>query len=116
MAATASVSAIRAGQAFVELFVRDTSFTKGLDIAKRQFMAWGKAFVGVGAGISAAGAGVLGLLGGAVNSAAQYGKKLSDASARTGVAADTLSALGFAAEQSGANFEEMEVAIRRFQN
>lgn len=65
--------------------------------------------VGVGAGASAAAA-ALGLL---AQNAVKMADKIDEASQRTGVAAENLSRLKYAAEQSGSSLESVEKALQK---
>ena len=62
-----------------------------------------------GAGLAAAAAGYVKLL----KSAVEYGDGIDKASARTGIGAEALQRLSFAAELSGANIEGLEKGIKR---
>jgi hypothetical protein len=48
------------------------------------------------------------------DSAAEYGSRLHDASQQTGVTVETLSALKYAAEQSGSSFESITGSVAKF--
>ena len=99
---------IKAGQAYVRLYMRDDLTTR-----------FRGALTAIGTGIAKAAAG-LAAMGtaaavGAVAAAkhfADVGSELADMSARTGVAASSLAELKFAAEQSGASLDDFEKALR----
>lgn len=110
-----SAGAIRAGKAFVELFTDKTKFDKGLAAASAKLKAWGATVSSMGTKLFAGGLGLTaGLLGGG-KVFADIGSELLDASDRTGIAVEQLSALKFAAEQSGASFEDLENGIGKMQ-
>jgi hypothetical protein len=69
----------------------------------------------VGAGMTAMGAGIVGALGMAVKSWADMGSQIKDASTQTGVGAEALSGLAYAAELSGSNLEGIVGAINKMQ-
>jgi len=102
---------IEAGRAFVKLYTKDAGLLSGLKaglgtVAK----GIGAAAVGIGAlgGVAAAG------IGAALTHFASLGSELNDMSASTGVAAGSLAELKFAAEQSGAGLEDVEIALKKF--
>lgn len=69
--------------------------------------------VGITAVAAAATAAAVGLFA-LVKSASDYGSAIFDASQKTGVSTETLSALKFAADQSGSSMEELTAGIRIF--
>lgn len=108
----ASGRAIRAARAFVEIFGDDSKLRKTLAGVKDKLKTFAKGVAVVGA---AAGAAVVaGLAAGtaAVFKFAAAGDAIDKMSGRTGVAADALSQLGFAAEQSGSDIGAVETGIR----
>jgi hypothetical protein len=98
---------------FVSLYVKKSEFTKALEKAKKELSEFGTKIMGIGAGISAAGAAITGSLTGALLHFAKAGDELDKMSLRTGVSATALAELGFAAEQSGANMDTVESALKR---
>lgn len=109
----ASESAIKAGGAFVELFTRDTLLERGLRAAQKKVQVWAAGLQRLGAGVIALGAGLLAPLLGATKAFADSGDMLDKMAGRTGVAVEQLSALQFAAEQSGSSLGTIEKALRR---
>jgi len=59
--------------------------------------------------------GLLAGLGAAAYQAAQYGDQIAKAATKTGMTADAVSRLGYAAEQSGVGFGELEMGLARMQ-
>lgn len=112
---TTSANSIRAGRAFVELFADDTKLARGLRAAEKRLSSWGKNVAKIGAAIMGLGISVLTPLSLAVKTFADFGDKIAKASDRTGIAIETLSEFGYAAEQSGANLEKFEASIRFMQ-
>jgi hypothetical protein len=130
-----AASDIRAGRAFVELVAKDnlgaglgralaklkafgaavSRIGDGIRAAGRQITALGDAVVGWGKRVAGAGLAVVAGLGAATKAFADMGSQLYEASIRTGVAVETLSALKFAAEQSGVEFDALELSIRKMQ-
>lgn len=108
---------VRAGRAFVELSLKDNRFKRAFDAVSKRTKAGlvtmtkaaataGVALVGAGTAIGAA-------LAGAGSHFAKVGDTLDKMSARTGMSAESLSALGFAAEQSGSSLEALGPALLR---
>jgi len=110
---------IRAGRAHVELSAKDAGLQKALDHVERRMKAIAKvaatmtlAIAGVAAAAAAAiGAGLVT----ALKSAVDHFDKTKKAADRLGTSTDKISALGYAAEQSGASLEEMESAAKFLQ-
>jgi hypothetical protein len=109
-----SASNIRAGKAFVELSIRD-KLTQGLRSASAKLQAFGTGVRTIGTAMAGMGASTLAPLLGAAKIFADTGSAIHDMSLRTGVSADKLSELKFAAEQTGATFDDVERAIRFMQ-
>ena len=111
-----SASNVKAGRAWVELAVEDAGFRKGLARNSQFLKSFGATLTKIGAGMIGMGAAIGGALGAASKMFANAGSDLHDMSARTGVAVEALSALGYAAEQAGADIGTVEFGIRRAQN
>lgn len=101
---------IRAGLAYVELILKN-KLDRGLAAAAAQLKAFGAAVARIGASMAKLGLGILAPLGLAAKLFADVGSKLLDLSQRTGISVETLSALGYAAEQSGASMEDLAKAL-----
>ena len=65
------------------------------------------------AGAAVMGAALLAALGGAIAVAGEYADEIAKASARTGIAAEELSALRYAAEQSDVSFQQLNTGLAR---
>lgn len=111
----ASGSDIRAGGAFVEMYMQDNELTRGLDAVGAKLKAFGGNVMALGGGIMAAGLSILAPLAVAVNEAIEAGSEMQDFADRTGETVETLSRLKHAAEQSGAGMEDLEAGIRKLQ-
>ena len=111
----ASAGAIRAGRAFVELFAEDSKLVRGLKGAERSFQAFGKSVQAAGLKIAAVGTSMVTPFLGAAKLFASTGSALFDMSQRTGLSVEQLSALQFAAEQSGASMADLEVGVKKMQ-
>ena len=108
----AAASGIRAGAAYVELFVKDSRLVKGLNAAAARLKAFGASIMSVGAGIVGLGTTLALPFLGAAKLFADMGSDMLDMSQRTGVAVEALSELRYAAEQSGSGAEDLEKGLR----
>lgn len=106
-----SASGVKAGEAYFELSLLDRT-SKSLDAAKARFQRFAAGMAAAGAGLTAVGGGLLAGLGGAVGEFTRLGGALQDASDRTGVEASSLSALQFAAEETGVGMESLEGGLK----
>jgi len=104
------VANVKAGEAYVELGVRD-KLDAGLKAAAAKMNAVGKKFATSGAAISGVGAAITGSLAAVTASFASAGDSIDKASKRTGVSAEAFSQMVFAAEQSGAGAAQLEKAF-----
>lgn len=105
---------IRAGAAFVELFVKG-NISGELSKVEKDLRKVGTAVADIGKKMAAFGTVILGSLGLASEQFASMGDQITKASQRTGIAAETLQGLKYAAEQSGASFEDLETGIKKMQ-
>ncbi|TVQ33877.1 MAG: phage tail tape measure protein [Phycisphaeraceae bacterium] len=105
---------IRAGRAFVELGVSDR-LSAGLRRAQRRLRAFGAGVRAVGTRLVAAGGAALAAFAPMVRVFARAGDELDKMSRRTGISVESLSELGFAAEQSGADLGTLEKGVRTLQ-
>lgn len=105
--------AIRAGAAYIELTTRDSKLVKGLSNASNRLKAFGASVGAMGLKLTAAGWAIVTPLLGMANQFAAAGSSLNDISQRTGVSVQSLSELGFAAEMSGTNIEQLGGALFR---
>lgn len=116
-----TTGAVKAGEAFVEVALRE-KIKEGARRIQSELNSVAAGFKTFGAGIAAAGAtataafgSLTGVIGGAALSFAEAGSTIADMSARTGIGASSLSALSYAAKLSGSNIEEVELALRKMQ-
>jgi hypothetical protein len=77
----------QAGAAYVELWVNNTKFLKGMRNAQRRVQDFGANLLKVGASVTAAGAAITGVITKALSHFASVGDELDKMSQRTGVAA-----------------------------
>jgi len=104
---------VKAGRAYVELYVNRSAFARGMNDARKRLNAFGDSILSVGKKMMAAGAVIGAGLAAATSRFVSFGDQLDKASARTGIAASKLAQLGFAAEQSGTEMGAVENAIKR---
>lgn len=107
----ASRKDIEAGRATVTLFANTSPLMKGLKSVQGTMNSWGKSIMGVGAGVTALGASIVGPLAAAVGVFAARGSEIADLAAKTNLSAAAVTELGFAAEQSGSNLETVGKAL-----
>ncbi|MCJ7543367.1 MAG: hypothetical protein MUP47_02185, partial [Phycisphaerae bacterium] len=106
---------IRAGRAYVELLADDSKLAAGLRAAAGKLRAFGATIQAAGLRMMALGGAILAPLALSVRNFANVGSALHDMSQRTGLSVEALSALSYAAEQSGADIESLEKGIRKMQ-
>lgn len=112
---------IEAGRAFVSVSIRN-KIDQGLKVIQAKLKGFGDSVGSVGSKIAAfgapaaaLGAGLLGGIAAATTMFAQYGDSIAKAGERTGMSAEALSELGYAAEQSGSNLETLEKGVKKLQ-
>lgn len=104
--------AIRQGRAFVELFTDDTELTRGLRRAEKSVEKFGASVSAIGSKMMLAGTAMIAPFVAGAASFVKLGSSLAEMSDRTGVAVETLSALRYAASQTGTSIESLEKGIR----
>lgn len=107
----AGANKIKAGEAWWKITAQDET-TKVLDQVADRLKQMGKTTMLAGAAISAAGAAIVGPILAAAKSFSDYVDSLNDATVQTGFTVESLSQLTFAAEQTGANFAALKVALK----
>jgi hypothetical protein len=115
MADTAGTKGIRAGRAYVELLTDNSKLVTGLRAASARLKAFGVTVQAAGLRMMALGGMGLAPLIYSARTFATVGSELLDMSTRTGVSVEALSALGYAAKQTGTDTEHLETGLRRMQ-
>jgi hypothetical protein len=105
---------IRAGRAFVEATLHD-KISPGLKRIQARMRAFGATVKAVGKKIFALGAALAVPLIAAAKSFAEMGAEMARMSQRTGASVESLSALGYAAENSGVGMESLETGLKKMQ-
>ena len=106
-----STDGVKAGRAYVELSIKD-KIGQGLKRAKERLAAWAQGLAAIGTGITAFSGSILGGLMATVRQFANVGSELADMSAATGVSAETLSALCYAAKQTVVDLGALHAGFR----
>jgi len=117
---------VKAGAAFVELFVKDNKLSAGLRAASKQIQRWAKDtkkyLQGIGTGFLNAGKwglGIGGAIGGGLfamtKSFADAGDQVEKMSHRTSMSAEFLSELGYAAQLCGTDIATLEGSVKKMQ-
>jgi hypothetical protein len=107
-----SAEGIRAGRAFVELGTHDKDLFAGLDRAAAAVKGFGSKVAAGGFGLIGLGSSVLAPLGAAFLETVHHLRELGDAAERLSTTPAILSALGYAAEQTGASMEDLEAGTK----
>ncbi len=107
----ASRGDIQAGKAFVTVYMEQSLLNKGMKALSGTITKIGTIAMSAAAGIAAGAVGIAGGLTAAVAAFADRGSEIQDAADRIGMATNAVSELGFAAKQSGSNWEELEGGI-----
>ena len=103
----------KVGELLVDVLARTTGLQKGLKKGETQMQKFKQVAGNVAAGIAAAFS--INALRNMINDFAELGDSFDKMSQRTGVSVEALSGLKFAAEQSGASIETVEMGIRNMQ-
>ena len=103
---------IKAGAAYVELFVKG-NITKSLDDIAKKFKKLGESITEIGKKLLGFGTAITAPLLIAAERFSAMGTRIKDMSDRTGIGVVALQELGFAAEQSGASIEDVETGSRK---
>ena len=110
-----SSGAIRAGRAFVELFLDDSKLARGLNAAAGKVKKWGNDVAKIGASMALVSGAITAPLLAAAKTFASSGDELAKMSRKTGMSVEALSELKYAAGQSGVGVDTLEGAIKRMQ-
>lgn len=112
----ASKSDIEAGRAFVRLFLKNDmtrQLSGALKAAGDNLKSFGKTAMLGGAGLTTAGVALAAPIIAATKLFADMGSEAVDAAGRTGLTVEAISELKYAAEQTGATFDNVEGAVRK---
>jgi len=104
-------SDVNAGGASVRIGTDEAGYLAGLTRCEKRLKAFGASAVAIGTKLAGLGIGLGTGLIAAAKSFADAGSMLDDMSQRTGDTVENLSAIGYAARQSGAGLEELEAGF-----
>ncbi len=108
-----SASALSAGRAVLELqLIGRKEIDSALKMLQKKTATIATSFTKLGASFAAAGGVMTGALASAAKGFADFGSTLADMSARTGLSVEKLSALQYAAEQTGTDLGAVEKALK----
>lgn len=110
-----AASDVRAGRAYVEVFLKNGQLLKGLASMQQHFKALGSGLTSIGMKMMAGGSGVTGALALMTKKFTEAGDAAAKMAQRTGMTAESISQLTFAAEASGITIEDVEAGFRKFQ-
>lgn len=111
----ADAQGIKAGRAYVQVGADDTEARSKLEAFNKRMNDTARDMAKIGAATAGVGAAIIAPLVLATATAIALGDELDKMSLRTGIAVNALSALGYAAEQSGASMDDLETATRKMQ-
>ena len=121
-----TADAIRAGAAYVEAYLEQARLNRDLAVAEAKMRTWSQSIANLGAGafggdlpgpisailrFASSPAGIVTGLGVAAKGWASFGDEIGKAAKRTGIAADALSALKYAAGHSDVTFEALQAGL-----
>ena len=109
----ATQGGIRAGQAYVELYLKDSLLSRGMAAAETKLKTMGASLSAMGQGLLKIGTLSAGPLVFASTMLANMGKEMLDMAERTGFSVEALGKLMFAAEQFGVEVGELDMSLRR---
>ncbi|MHB9070477.1 MAG: phage tail tape measure protein [Sedimentisphaerales bacterium] len=110
-----NTGAIKAGRAYVEIFVDKNPLIRGLRSAEKSLRSWGTTVSAMGRRTMLAGASIVGALAGASIKAAAMGDTLSDMATKTGMSVEALSGFSYVASQTEGSIEDVAKGIRFMQ-
>lgn len=106
---------IRAGGAFVEMFVKDGTVAKTLASVRKQLATFGQSVQSLGLSSLGLGTAIGAPLAASVASFASSGAAIDDMANRTGIGSDALQELAYAAGQSATDMDSLEKGLLKMQ-
>lgn len=110
-----AASNIKAGGAFVEMFVKDGTVAKTLDKVRKQLTSFGQSIRSVGMSSLGLGTAISAPMAASVASFAASGAAIDDMANRTGIGSDALQELSYAAGQSATDLDSLEKGLLKMQ-
>ena len=111
----ASPSAIRAGEAYVQIIADISVLEHGLRQARKRLAEFGESIKAIGAGMFAAGTAIAAPLVAAAKITGSVGDEYLKMAQRTGASVEALSALAYAAGMTDLSMSDVEVGIKNLQ-
>ena len=111
----ADAGGIRAGRAFVEIGGNNSKLVSVLNQTSRKMQSWGSSITSMGSKIFAGGMVAKGALAALTTIFEEAGTAIANMASRTGIAAEQISQLKYAAQQSGIGLEDLETGFRKMQ-
>ena len=112
---SSSTRSVRAGSVFVEFFGKDGRLMETVKRVGQKLRTFGASISMSGMKVAGMGAAIAAPIAAAVGNFVSLGSEISDASQRTGIAAEQLSTLGYAAKQSGAEMDDLIRGVGKMQ-
>lgn len=109
---TANVAGIRAGRAYVEITADDRKALAVMHMFQAKLQKWGRQISALGAAWGKSSLAVLAPATALVKLWASAGDEIHKMSIRTGIGAETLSTLGYAARRSGSDLQTLDQALK----
>lgn len=106
---------IKAGGAFIELFLKKNMLEKGLLAVEARMKALGSGLTSIGLKMMAGGSAMLAPLLAATHAFTEAGDAADKMAQRTGMTAESITQLASAAEMSGLSIEDIESSFRKYQ-
>jgi len=110
-----SAGDIRAGRAFIQLFIDDSNVVKQMRRTQYKFETMGRVWQRAGLWMMGGGAAILGSLGMAAKKFADMGLEMQAMSKAAGMGVEPFSELMYAAKMSGVEVDSLQMAIRGMQ-
>lgn len=110
-----SAGAVRQGRVFVEIGADPKRLFAALGTINKRIGALGTSMMSIGGRLMAAGTAITAPIAGAAAAFSEVGDAVQKMAARTGLSTEAVSALGFAAGQSGTDIGTLEKGVRTMQ-
>lgn len=110
--ATGNAQGIKAGQAYVSLYLNDSILDRGLKAAAGKIKAFGEEIKNIGKTLMIAGGAIAGPLLGGAKIFASTGDELNDLSKMTGMSAAALAEFGYVAKMNGAGMDAIKTGVK----
>lgn len=106
-----SAADIRAGGGFIELWLEKTKLQQGMKSVQSDFKSWGSQISALGVGLTTLGGAIVAPFAISASAFAATGSQIDDFAQRTGMGAQAVSELAYAADQTGTSLEALEIGV-----